>query len=161
MGHFGIAKTLATLQEHFYWPHTKRDMVSPISKLSPECRTMVCIPLFLFLVNYGLIFQWILCWVYLGLDMGKIQFLLLSTDFQKWHILSNVTKLMMLHIAELFFKEIMRLHGLLRTIVFDRKLYGVNLLSCCFQLLVFLKLMVLLHMRKERFQPKQKIQVTT
>ena len=26
MGHFGIAKTLAILQEHFYWPHMKRDI---------------------------------------------------------------------------------------------------------------------------------------
>ena len=26
MGHFGIAKTLAMLQEHFYWPHMKRDV---------------------------------------------------------------------------------------------------------------------------------------
>ena len=25
MGHFGIAKTLAILQEHFYWPHMKQD----------------------------------------------------------------------------------------------------------------------------------------
>jgi hypothetical protein len=141
MGHFGIAKTLATLQEHFYWPHMKRGVVSPISKLSPECHTMVCIPLFLFLVNYGLIFQWISCWVYLGLYMGKIQFLLLSTNFQKWHILSNVTKLMMLHIAELFFKEIMRLHGLLRTIVFDRDAkflsYFWKTLWCKFTKLLF------------------------
>ena len=26
MGHFGVAKTLAMLQEHFYWPHMKRDV---------------------------------------------------------------------------------------------------------------------------------------
>ena len=26
MGHFGVAKTLAILQEHFYWPHMKRDV---------------------------------------------------------------------------------------------------------------------------------------
>ncbi|GKV30689.1 hypothetical protein SLEP1_g39474 [Rubroshorea leprosula] len=26
MGHFGIAKTLAILQEHFFWPHMKRDV---------------------------------------------------------------------------------------------------------------------------------------
>ena len=24
MGHFGVAKTLGVLQEHFYWPHMKR-----------------------------------------------------------------------------------------------------------------------------------------
>ncbi|XP_062087666.1 uncharacterized protein LOC133794454, partial [Humulus lupulus] len=26
MGHFGVAKTLAMLQEHFFWPHMKRDV---------------------------------------------------------------------------------------------------------------------------------------
>ena len=26
MGHFGVAKTLGVLQEHFYWPHMKRDV---------------------------------------------------------------------------------------------------------------------------------------
>jgi hypothetical protein len=26
MGHFGVAKTLAILQDHFYWPHMKRDV---------------------------------------------------------------------------------------------------------------------------------------
>jgi hypothetical protein len=26
MGHFGVAKTLAILQDHFYWPQTKRDV---------------------------------------------------------------------------------------------------------------------------------------
>ena len=24
MGHFGVAKTLGILQEHFFWPHMKR-----------------------------------------------------------------------------------------------------------------------------------------
>ena len=26
MGHFGVNKTLGVLQEHFYWPHMKRDV---------------------------------------------------------------------------------------------------------------------------------------
>ena len=29
MGHFGVAKTLGVLQEHFYWPHMKRDCDAP------------------------------------------------------------------------------------------------------------------------------------
>ena len=28
MGHFGIAKTLGVIQEHFYWPRVKRDVES-------------------------------------------------------------------------------------------------------------------------------------
>ena len=26
MGHFGVAKTLAILQEHLYWPHMKKNV---------------------------------------------------------------------------------------------------------------------------------------
>ncbi|MDN4188840.1 hypothetical protein DC496_11120, partial [Bifidobacterium breve] len=26
MGHFGVAKTLDILKEHFFWPHMKRDV---------------------------------------------------------------------------------------------------------------------------------------
>ena len=37
MGHFGIAKTLAVLQEHFYWPHMKRD-VERICDRCIKCR---------------------------------------------------------------------------------------------------------------------------
>ena len=67
MGHFGVAKTLAVLQEHFYWPHMKRD-VERICGRCVTCRQAkskvqptVCILLYQFLVSLGLIFQWILC----------------------------------------------------------------------------------------------------
>ncbi|KAF8112798.1 hypothetical protein N665_0061s0007 [Sinapis alba] len=33
MGHFGVAKTLATLHEHFYWPNMKRE----VEKLCARC----------------------------------------------------------------------------------------------------------------------------
>ena len=35
MGHFGVAKTLAVLQEHFYWPHMKRD----VERICGRCNT--------------------------------------------------------------------------------------------------------------------------
>jgi hypothetical protein len=35
MGHFGVAKTLAILQEHFYWPHMKRD----VERICDRCVT--------------------------------------------------------------------------------------------------------------------------
>ncbi|RVW90958.1 Retrovirus-related Pol polyprotein from transposon 17.6 [Vitis vinifera] len=38
MGHFGVAKTLAILQEHFYWPHMKRD----VERICGRCVT--CLP---------------------------------------------------------------------------------------------------------------------
>ena len=37
MGHFGVVKTLAVLQEHFYWPHMKRD-VERICERCVTCR---------------------------------------------------------------------------------------------------------------------------
>ena len=35
MGHFGVAKTLGVLQEHFYWPHMKRD----VERICERCIT--------------------------------------------------------------------------------------------------------------------------
>lgn len=35
MGHFGVVKTLSVLQEHFYWPHMKRD----VERLCGRCVT--------------------------------------------------------------------------------------------------------------------------
>ena len=32
MGHFGVTKTLSTLQEHFFWPHMKRDVERHIQR---------------------------------------------------------------------------------------------------------------------------------
>jgi hypothetical protein len=67
MGHFGVAKTLAILQGHFYWPHMKLDVEricgrcltcrQPKSKVQPNG---LYTP-YEFLVSLGLIFQWILC----------------------------------------------------------------------------------------------------
>ena len=69
MGHFGVAKTLAILQEHFYWPQMKRD-VERICGRCVTCRqakskvqpnSLYTPFLYQFLVSLGLIFQWILC----------------------------------------------------------------------------------------------------
>ena len=35
MGHFGIAKTLGVIQEHFYWPRLKRD----VERICSRCVT--------------------------------------------------------------------------------------------------------------------------
>ncbi|XP_073061780.1 uncharacterized protein [Primulina eburnea] len=35
MGHFGVAKTLSALHEHFYWPHMKRD----VERICEKCIT--------------------------------------------------------------------------------------------------------------------------
>lgn len=79
MGHFGVIKTLAILQEHFYWPHMKRD-VERICGRCVTCRQAksrvhpngIYTP-YLFLVLLRLIFQWILFWDYLGVGVEGIQ----------------------------------------------------------------------------------------
>ncbi|XP_027169446.1 uncharacterized protein LOC113769177 [Coffea eugenioides] len=73
MGHFGIVKTLAMLQEHFYWPYMRRDV-----------ERMTC----------------------LGLKDGSFHSCRKTDDAS--------------HIANLFFKEILRLHGMPQTIISDK-----------------------------------------
>ena len=75
MGHFGVTKTLAMLQEHFFSPHMKRD-VERICGRCVTCRQasrMVVTHPYLFRVHLGLIFRWTLFWVYLGVGVGRIQ----------------------------------------------------------------------------------------
>ena len=44
MGHFGVVKTLAVLQEHFYWPHMKRD-VETLCGRSVTCKQAITLHL--------------------------------------------------------------------------------------------------------------------
>ena len=127
MGHFGIAKTLKILQDHFYWPHMKRDVervcgryvtckqakskVQPYSLYSP-----LPIPTH--------------PWNDISMDFivglpktstGKDSIFVVVNRFSKMaHFIACHKTDDALHVANLFFIEVVCLHGLPRTIVSDR-----------------------------------------
>ena len=66
--------------------HASPPNALPVAKLSLKLNPMVSICLFLFLINLGKTLAWILYLVCLELKMERIPYLLLWTDFLKWHI---------------------------------------------------------------------------
>ncbi|KAH9658348.1 Endonuclease [Citrus sinensis] len=127
MGHFGIAKTLDILKEHFFWPHMKRD-VERICEKYITCKHAKCRVL-----PHGLYNPIPIPsepWVDISMDFvlglprskrGKDSVFVVVDRFSKMahfipcHKTDDAT-----NIANLFFKEIVRLHGVPRSIVSDR-----------------------------------------
>lgn len=127
MGHFGIDKTLSILHEHFFGlicANMLRKFVrsaSHVGKLSLEFNHIDYICHYPFLHILGLIFLWTFCWVCLGIEKAETQYLLLLIIFSKMshfipcHKTDDAT-----HIADLFFRKVVRMHGILKTIVSNR-----------------------------------------
>ncbi|WVZ89455.1 hypothetical protein U9M48_035861 [Paspalum notatum var. saurae] len=123
MGHFGAKKTEDVLVSHFFWPKMRRDVECFVarcttcqkakSRLNPHVYTC----LFPFLLFLGQTFRWTLFWDCLGLRGRGIAFLWwwIMAHFIPCHKSDDAV-----HIADLFFKEIVRLHGMPSTIVSDR-----------------------------------------
>ena len=127
MGHFGVAKTLGVLQEHFYWPHMKRN-VERICGRCITCRQAksrvqphgFCTPLPIPSEP----------WVDLSMDFvlglprtgrGKDSIFVVVDRFSKMaHFIPCHKTDDASHVADLFFREDVRLHGMPRTIVLDR-----------------------------------------
>ncbi|XP_071901035.1 uncharacterized protein [Coffea arabica] len=127
MGHFGIAKTLMILQEHFFWPRMRSDVERHIE------RCVTCHQAKSKVHPYGL---------YTPLPIPHEPWVDLSMDFvlglprtRKGHdsiyvVVDRFSKMAHFipchktddakHVADLFFREIVRLHGMPRTIVSDR-----------------------------------------
>lgn len=127
MGHFGVAKTLSILQEHFYWPKMWHD----VERIIQRCVT--CHHAKSKVNPYGLYTPLLvpsMPWVDLSMDFvlglprtrhGHDSVYVVVDRFSKMahfipcHKTDNAK-----HVADLFFREIVRLHGMPRTIVSDR-----------------------------------------
>ncbi|XP_042444031.1 uncharacterized protein LOC122029149, partial [Zingiber officinale] len=127
MGHFGVQKTLEMLLEHFHWPHMKHD----VQKFCAQC--IVCRKVKSKTLPQGLYTPLPIPnfpWTDLSMDFvlglprtqkGKDSVFVVVDRFSKMahfipcHKVDDAT-----HVVDLFFKEVVRLHGMPRSIVSDR-----------------------------------------
>jgi hypothetical protein len=127
MGHFGVAKTLGILHEHFFWPHMKRD----VERICEKCIT--CKQAKSKLKPHGLYSPLPIPsepWTDISMDFvlglprtkrGRDSVFMVVDRFSNMaHFIECHKTNDASHIADLFFKEIVRLHDMPRTIVSDR-----------------------------------------
>jgi hypothetical protein len=127
MGHFGVRKTLDVLHEHFFWPKMKRD----VERVCFRCVT--CRQAKSRVLPHGLYTPLPVPsapWVDISMDFvlglprsrkGRDSIFVVVDRFSKMaHFISCHKTDDATHIADLFFREIVRLHGVPRSIVSDR-----------------------------------------
>jgi len=127
MGHFGAKKTEQVLADHFFWPKMRRDVERHV------LRYITCHKAKSRLNPYGLYTTLPIPsvpWEDISMDFvlglprtkrGRDSIFVVVDRFNKMaHFIPCHKSDDASHIAELFFREIVRLHGLPRTIVSDR-----------------------------------------
>uniref|UniRef100_A0A2N9HY26 Integrase catalytic domain-containing protein n=1 Tax=Fagus sylvatica TaxID=28930 RepID=A0A2N9HY26_FAGSY len=133
MGHFGVRKTLDVLHEHFFWPKMKRD----VERVCSRCVT--CRQAKSRVLPHGLYTPLPVPsapWVDISMDFvlglprsrkGRDSIFVVVGRFSKMaHFISCHKTDDATHIADLFFREIVRLHGVPRSIVSDRDVKWTN-----------------------------------
>ena len=127
IGHFGFAKTLALLQEHFYWPHMKKG----VERICGRCVT--CRQTKSRVQPHGLYTPLPIPsepWIDISMDFvlglprskhGRDSIFVVVDRFSKMsHFIPYHKAGDSSHVADLLFREIVRLHGMSRTIVSDK-----------------------------------------
>ncbi|KAG8489261.1 hypothetical protein CXB51_017317 [Gossypium anomalum] len=127
MGHFGVNKTLATLHEHFYWPRMRKD----VEQVCERC--IACKKAKSKVQPHGLYTPLPIPeapWIDISMDFvlglprtktGKDSIFIVVDRFSKMsHFIACTKTDDAVHVANLFFRDIVRLHGIPRTIVSDR-----------------------------------------
>ncbi|PPD98438.1 hypothetical protein GOBAR_DD04524 [Gossypium barbadense] len=127
MGHFGVTKTLDILQEHFHWPHMKKDVEKVFSKCITfkQAKSKV--------MPHGLYTPLPIPtspWVNLSMDLilglprtkkGSDSIFVFVDRFSKMaHFIPYHKRDDATHVADLFFKEVVRFHGIPKTIISDK-----------------------------------------
>nr|KYP34098.1 Retrovirus-related Pol polyprotein from transposon 17.6 [Cajanus cajan] len=127
MGHFGVEKTLSLLKEKFYWPHMRKDV-------QRHCfRCLACLQAKSKVMPHGTYTPLPVAsspWVDISMDFvlglprtqrGMDSIFVVVDRFSKMahfipcHKVDDAS-----NIAKLFFRDVVKLHGLPRTIVSDR-----------------------------------------
>lgn len=127
MGHFRIKKTYKVVYEHFYWPSLMKD----VERICNRC--VVCKKAKSKVKNQGLYSALPIPshpWVDISLDFvlglpktkaGRDSIFVIIDRFSKMvHFIPCHKTDDGVHVAELFFRDVVRLHGMPRTIVSDR-----------------------------------------
>ena len=127
MGYFGVRKTLDVLHEQFFWPKMKRD----VERACARCNT--CRQVKSRVLLHGLYTPLLVPsapWVDISMDFvlglprsrkGRDLIFVVVDKFSKMaHFISYHKTDDATYIADLFFREIVWLHGVLRSIMFDR-----------------------------------------
>ena len=127
MGHFGVHRTLEVLKEHFYWPNMRRD----VERLCSRC--LVCKRAKSRVEPHGLYLPLPvpnLPWTDISMDFvlglprtkrGSDSIFVVVDRFSKMaHFIACHKTDDATYIADLFFRDVVRLHGVPKTIVSDR-----------------------------------------